>query len=116
MTGDERETGPGPEPRSEADIATELRLRPDPPRVMRLSRRALAVLVAAGGLGLAAILIVALQDRASVDGSAELFSTERVQEAEGLSRLPRDYGAIPQLGPPLPGDLGRAILRARVGG
>lgn len=114
MTDDlreETETGLGP--RSEADIATELRLRPDPPRVMRLSRRALAVLVAAGGLGLAAILIVALQDRASVDGPAELFSTERIQEAEGLSRLPRDYGAIPQLGPPLPGDLGRPIRSAR---
>ena len=100
-------------PHSEAEIAAELRLRPDPPRVMRLSRRALTALVAAGALGLAAILIVALQDRASLDGPAELFSTERVQEAEGLLRLPRDYGAIPQLGPPLPGDLGRAILSAR---
>ena len=49
-------------PRSEKDIAAELRLRPDPPRVMRLSRKAMAVLAGAGGLGLAAILIVALQD------------------------------------------------------
>jgi len=107
----------GPEPmappRSESDIAAELRLRADPPRVMRLSRRAMAALATAGGLGLGAILIVALQGRDAIEGPAELFSTERVQEAEGLSRLPRDYGDVPQLGPPLPGELGRPILGAR---
>ena len=41
-------------PRSEEDIARELRLRPDPPRVMRLSRRAIALATAVGGLGLGA--------------------------------------------------------------
>ncbi|MBV7255904.1 TrbI/VirB10 family protein [Pacificimonas sp. WHA3] len=100
-------------PRSERDIAEELRLRADPPRVMRLSRKAITVLATGGGLGLAAILIFALQDRGAIDGPDELFSTERVQEAEGLTRLPRDYGSIPQLGPPLPGELGRPILSAR---
>ena len=44
-----------------------------------------------------AILIVALQDGGSIDGPAELFSTERVQQAEGLIGLPRDYGDVPQL-------------------
>ena len=100
-------------PRSEQDIAKELRLRADPPRVMRLSRRAITVLVVGGGLGIGAILIVALQSPDRGDGPSELFSTERVQEAEGLSRLPRDYGAIPQLGPPLPGELGRPVLSAQ---
>ncbi|MEM9755796.1 MAG: TrbI/VirB10 family protein, partial [Pseudomonadota bacterium] len=100
-------------PRTEQDIARELRLRPDPPRVMRLSRKAITVLVAAGGLGILAILIVALQGSDPGDGPSELFSTERVQEAEGLSRLPRDYSAIPQLGPPLPGELGRPVLSAQ---
>lgn len=100
-------------PRSEKDIAAELRLRPDPPRVMRLSRKAIAVLAGAGGLGLAAILIVALQDGGSIDGPAELFSTERVQQAEGLVGLPTDYGDVPQLGPPLPGELGRPVLSAQ---
>jgi len=100
-------------PRSEKDIAAELRLRPDPPRVMRLSRKAIAVLVGAGGLGLAAILIFALQDGGSIDGPAELFSTERVQQAEGLIGLPTDYGEVPQLGPPLPGELGRPVLSAQ---
>ncbi|WP_299771795.1 TrbI/VirB10 family protein [uncultured Tateyamaria sp.] len=100
-------------PRSEQDIAKELRLRPDLPRVMRLSRKAITVLTMAGGLGIGAILIVALQDPDRGDGPSELFSTERVLEAEGLSQLPRDYGSIPQLGPPLPGELGRPVLSAQ---
>jgi len=79
-----------PRQRGEADIAAELRLRPDPPRVMRLSRKAMVTLATVGGLGLGAILIVALQDRAAIDGAPELFSTERVQQAEGLTQLPND--------------------------
>ena len=102
-----------PDPRDEKEIAESLRLRADPPRVMRLSRRALTILGAAGGLGLGAILIVALQDRKPFDGPQELYSTERIQEADGLSRLPADYADVPQLGPPLPGELGRPILSAQ---
>lgn len=101
------------ERRDEEEIAASLRLRADPPRVMRLSRRALTVLGTVGGLSLGAILIVALQDRKPVDGPSELYSTERVQEAEGLSRLPSDYTGVPRLGPPLPGELGRPILSAQ---
>ena len=100
-------------PRTEQDIAKELRLRPDPPRVMRLSRKAITVLAIAGGLGIGAILIVALQGSDPGDGPSELFSTERVHEAEGLLGLPRDYASIPQLGPPLPGELGRPVLSAQ---
>ena len=100
-------------PRPEQDIAAELRLRSDPPRVMRLSRKAMVLLATFGGLGLGAILIVALGDRDTIDGPSELYSTDRVQQADGLSSLPRDYAGIPQLGPPLPGDLGRPILSAQ---
>jgi type IV secretory pathway VirB10-like protein len=106
-------TAEKPRRRAEADIAAELRLRPDPPRVMRLSRKAIGMLATVGGLGLGAILIVALQNRAANDGGPELFSTERVQQAEGLTQLPRDYGDVPQLGPPLPGELGRPVLSAQ---
>lgn len=100
-------------PRTEEDIAQELRLRPDPPRVMRLSRRAIALATAIGGLGLGAILIVALQSNRQEGTQTELFSTERIQAADGLSTLPRDYADVPRLGPPLPGELGRAILGAQ---
>jgi len=109
-----REVNPDePRQRGEADIAAELRLRPDPPRVMRLSRKAIAALATVGGLGLGAMLIVALQHRSPIDGAPELFSTERVQQAEGLTQLPRDYGEVPRLGPPLPGELGRPVLSAQ---
>ncbi len=100
-------------PSKEQDIARDLRLRPGPPRVMRLSRKAIAALVATGGLGLGAILIVALQGRQVSDAPSELYSTERIQAAEGLSRLPTNYGDVPRLGPPLPGELGRPILSAQ---
>lgn len=102
-----------PPTRTEEEIAQELRLRPDPPRVMRLSRRAIALATAIGGLGLGAILTVALQNNRQEGTQTELFSTERIQAAEGLSALPRDYADVPRLGPPLPGELGRAILGAQ---
>ncbi|MBU8547306.1 TrbI/VirB10 family protein [Roseomonas sp. F4] len=98
---------------SERDIAAALRLRPDPPRVMRLSRRVLIGLGVAAGLGIGGALIVALQSRSGGEGPRELYSTDRNPEADGLANLPRDYAGIPQLGPPLPGDLGRPILRAQ---
>ena len=113
MSDDRKEEEIDEAPRSESEIAKELRLRPDPPRVMRLSRKAITVLTVAGGLGIGAILIVALQGPDQGDGPSELFSTERVQEAEGLSRLPTDYGSIPRLGLPLPGELGRPVLSAQ---
>ena len=108
---EEKEIRPGSRP--EAEIAAELRLHPDPPRVMRLSRRTLGILAAVGGLSLGAILIVALQDPERGDGPAELFNTERVPTADELLSLPEDYSQVPQLGPPLPGELGRPVLAAR---
>jgi type IV secretion system protein VirB10 len=98
---------------SERDIAAALRLRPDPPRVVRLSRRVLIGLGVAVGLGIGAALIVALQGRSSGEGPRELYSTDRNPQADGLAGLLRDYAGIPQLGPPLPGDLGRPIVRAQ---
>ena len=98
---------------SERDIAAALRLRPDPPRVVRLSRRVLIGLGVAAGLGIGAALIVALQGRSGGEGPRELYSTDRNPQADGLASLPRDYAGIPQLGPPLPGDLGRPIVRAQ---
>jgi type IV secretion system protein VirB10 len=44
----------------------------------------------------------------------ELYSTDHHNLADGLTTLPQDYAGIPRdvprLGPPLPGDLGRAIV------
>lgn len=98
----------------DGDIRAELRLRPEPPRVIRLSRR---VLVGLGGVSAVAILgalIWALESgRRGGQPPTELYSTENRQPADGLAGLPPDYAGIPKLGPPLPGDLGRPMLRAQ---
>ena len=99
------------------DIQPDLHLRPEPPRVTRLSRK---VLIALGGVGAIAIMAAffwALNvNRRGNPTPAELYSTENRTTADGLAGLPKDYTGIPKLGPPLPGDLGRPILSAQNGG
>lgn len=96
------------------EIAAEMRLRPDPPRVVRLSRRVLSAGAALVALAIGVMLIVALQSRER-GAPAELYRTDNPPTADELTRLPRDYSDIPRevpaLGPPLPGDLGKPILR-----
>ena len=106
--------------RSEREIARELRLRPAAPRVTRLSRKVLIALGATASLGIGGALVVSLQGRDGEDRPSELYNTDRVAQADGLGRLPRDYSGlprpsqpVPQLGPPLPGDMGRPILSAQ---
>lgn len=94
------------------DTATPMRLRAEPPRVTRLSRKMLAGVGAVALLGIGGALIYALQTRDAGPGGEELYSTENRPTADGLSGLPRDYTG-PVLGPPLPGDLGRPILDAQ---
>lgn len=96
---------------SEANAAT-MRLRADPPRVTRLSRKMLAGVGAIALLGIGGALIYALQSRDAEPGGEELYSTENRPTADGLAGLPRDYSG-PVLGPALPGDLGRPILEAQ---
>jgi type IV secretory pathway VirB10-like protein len=96
------------------DIRAELRLRPEPARVTRLSRK---VLIGLGGVASVAILgtlIWALDiRRRGNEQPSELFTTENRSTADGLQTLPKDYSGVPKLGPALPGDLGRPILRAQ---
>jgi len=102
-------TGSGPNNTNDAPM----RLRAEAPRVTRLSRKVLAGLGVIAGAGIGGALIFALQGRGDNPAPAELFSTENRAPADGLQRLPRDYSGVPQLGPPLPGDLGRPIVSAR---
>ncbi len=97
------------------DTAAPMRLRAEPPRVTRLSRKMLAGVGAVALLGIGGALIYALQTRDAGPGGDELYSTENRPTADGLSGLPRDYTG-PVLGPALPGDLGRPILDARTRG
>nr|WP_202314645.1 TrbI/VirB10 family protein [Mesorhizobium sp. L-8-10] len=90
-----------------------MRLRAEAPRVTRVSRRVLAGVGLIAGLGVGGALIYALQTADRQPSQEELFTTDRRQTADGLQNLPADYGGVPQLGPPLPGDLGGPIVRAR---
>ncbi|ARP98040.1 TrbI/VirB10 family protein [Pseudorhodoplanes sinuspersici] len=95
------------------EVTPDLRLRPERPRVTRLSRKVLIGLSAVSGLAIAAALIYALQTRNADQSAQELYSIENRPTADGLTGLPRDYTGVPKLGPPLPGDLGRPILSAQ---
>jgi len=94
---------------SETDTAAPMRLRAEPPRVTRLSRKMLAGVGAVALLGIGSALIYALQSGEMGQGGQELYSTENRPTAYGLTGLPSDYTG-PVLGPALPGDLGRPIL------
>jgi type IV secretory pathway VirB10-like protein len=98
---------------SAAKAAAPMRLGADAPRVTRLSRKVLAGIGLVASVGLGGALIYALQTRDSGGPTEELYSTENRATADGLAGLPRDYGGVPRLGPPLPGDLGRPILDAQ---
>ncbi|MFD1914099.1 TrbI/VirB10 family protein [Halodurantibacterium flavum] len=97
---------------SDTDPATPMRLRADPPRVTRLSRKVLAGVGAVALLGIGGALIYALQTREAGSGGGELYSIDNRPAADGLEGLPSDYTG-PVLGPALPGDLGRPILDAQ---
>ncbi|MFG1313135.1 TrbI/VirB10 family protein [Xanthobacter autotrophicus] len=95
------------------EAAAAMRLRPEPPRVTRLSRKVLAGLGLVAGLGIGGALIYALQERRDHGPGQELYATDMKATPDGLAGLPKDYAGIPKLGPPLPGDLGRPILNAQ---
>jgi type IV secretion system protein TrbI len=93
----------------------EMRLRTNRPAVTRLSRKVLISIGAAAAIGVGGALFIALEPQHQTAGS-ELYNTSSRNTPDGLANLPRDYTGLPkpapQLGPPLPGDLGRPILNA----
>jgi type IV secretion system protein TrbI len=118
VSGNELRESTSPEstrPQSPGEAERAFRLRPERPRVTRLSRRVLA-----SGAGFSLLLIAgaflwALQRNSPRNPAPEeLYSTDHHNVADGLATLPRDYTSlprdVPRLGPPLPGDLGRPIV------
>ncbi len=98
-----------------APEAVALRAQPRP--VTRLNRRTLAILT--GGLSVAVLgaTIWSLQPHRRAGEQTELYNVDRVSKSEGLDGLPSDYSKlprkVPELGPPLPGDLGPAIVKSQ---
>ncbi|CAM3959029.1 Type IV secretion system protein VirB10 [Bordetella tumbae] len=114
-----QEETPGmPIPEAAPKIAPEdVTLRAQPRPVTRLNRRTLTLL--AGGLAVAVLgaTLWSLQPKRSRSTDpAELYNVDRVSKSDGLDQLPADYSKlpkVPELGPPLPGDLGPAIVNAQ---
>ncbi|MDX8356442.1 TrbI/VirB10 family protein [Sphingopyxis terrae] len=115
MSAAEREgeigTEPAPAPPPPAG-AEAFRLGAEPPRVMRLSRKALAIMGGAAGFAIGGALLYALLPAKPKPGE-NVYDGERANRSEIVTGAPGDYGKIPKLGEPLPGDLGRPILAAR---
>ncbi len=114
-----------------------LALRAPPRAVMRLNRRTLIVSATALALGVAVASTWALQSkthRAGGSGRSQAYNVDHVAKTEDLERLPANYAdlpqkpiattapspapvpAPPQLGPPLPGELGGPVLQESRGG
>jgi type IV secretory pathway VirB10-like protein len=95
---------------SPAPEELELRARPRP--IRRLNKRTLTIGAAVVVFLIAGAIIVALDPPKLLAPPArsELYNTERKQTAEGLAKLPKSYAEVPVLGPPVPGDIGRAFV------
>ena len=93
----------------------EMRLRANRAPVTRLSRKVLLGVGAAAAICVGGALLFALKPQHQTAGS-ELYNTNNRNTPDGLANLPRDYTGLPkpapQLGPALPGDLGKPILNA----
>jgi type IV secretion system protein TrbI len=91
-------------------------LKAAPRRVVRFKRRLLIGIAAIVCVAVFGVTWLALQGPAMRLGqqAQELYNTERKPTPDGLAALPGNYGQMrtdtPQLGRPLPGDLGRPIL------
>lgn len=121
QVGSTDETGAAPAPgappvhppRTQAEIIQAMRLGGDAPKIVRLSRKTLVGLSGAGAIALGGALLWALSTPHQPP-PPELINTGTHQPSDALNTLPKDYAAIPKLGPPLPGDLGRPMLAAGV--
>jgi type IV secretion system protein TrbI len=110
------------EPQAEAerqgptgDPQAAVNLRSDPPKVMRLSRKAIGIATAVATAFVGGALIYALRPEGQKNAE-ELYNTDSRNAADSLANAPKDYGQVPKLGAPLPGDLGKPILDAQQNG
>lgn len=92
-----------------------LSIRSRPARAIRFRRGAIIAAAALGSASLMGIAWMALKPQIfrKVAQDSELSQPLAKPTQDALSGLPGSYGDAPRLGPPLPGDLGRPILRAQ---
>jgi type IV secretion system protein VirB10 len=87
-------------------------LRGSPGRVVRFRRSAVIAIAALGSTAIVGAAWVALKPASfrTVAGDDDRADVAAKAPADALAGAPKSYGDVPQLGPPLPGDLGRPIL------
>lgn len=105
------EAAPAPAPSPKASPES-LILRANPRRVVRFKRGVVIGGATIGSVAIAGVAWLALGHHTlhvapPVDEQAV---TDRKAPADVVANLPGNYGQVPQLGPPLPGDLGKPIL------
>ena len=117
MSNDDRSISDPPGAAAPKVDPEELALRAKPRPVTRINRRVLILLSGTGLLLIFGATIFALDppnlfDRDST--GTELYNVDNKPTPEGLDSLPHRYSdlpkPVPKLGPPLPGDLGGAVL------
>lgn len=92
-----------------------LALRARPISAIRFKRGAIIGAAALGSASLIGIAWMALKPQVfrQVAVESDLSQPMARQPNDALAGVPASYGDAPKLGPPLPGDLGRPILRAQ---
>ncbi|SMF61207.1 TrbI/VirB10 family protein [Allosphingosinicella indica] len=87
-----------------------LALRGRPVRAIRFRRNLIIAIAAAAALALTLVAWLAFRPALSGNLRAEASRAPEARPDAALNDLPSSYADVPQLGPPLPGDLGRPIL------
>jgi type IV secretory pathway VirB10-like protein len=88
-------------------------LRGRPIRIIRFRRGAMIAIAALGSTAIVGVTWVALKPATFriVAGAEDQKDIANHAPDDALAGAPKSYGDVPRLGPPLPGDLGRPILR-----
>ena len=105
------EIEPVPTPAPKVDPEA-LAIRSRPRRAIRFRRGIIIAAAALGSAGITAVAWMALKPAVLREMAEETDLSQPGGKAppDALSGLPSNYGEVPKLGPPLPGDLGRPIL------
>ncbi|WP_257538931.1 TrbI/VirB10 family protein [Sphingobium sp. CFD-1] len=109
---EERAAHPSTEDVRPKENPAALQMRAQPVRALRFRRNILVGGIAIFAIGMAATMWWALAPHRpmAIDMSMNEAEASRLP-SDRLAGLPKSYDAVPQLGPQLPGDLGRPILK-----
>ncbi len=101
MTGSQRQIPAADLPDPDPAAAEPFRLAADPPRVMRLSRKALVIAGGAAGVAIGGALLYALRPTAH-ETPENLYDAAASSRSEAVTGAPKDYTVMPKLGPLFP--------------